>query len=105
MRFSFPCFRTTGSPQAKSPAGSSQGAIPPEARTPTTPANKALQNVKGDHPSVSQDVSMISVSTSTFSEIQLKMSISQIEMQHFPDFLYTYRFCSVDFNNNMVIFS
>ncbi|KAI4454632.1 hypothetical protein MML48_9g00013092 [Holotrichia oblita] len=41
---------TTGSPQAKSPAGSSSGAIPAEARTPTAP-NKALQNVKGDHPS------------------------------------------------------
>ncbi|KAJ8975649.1 hypothetical protein NQ317_012987 [Molorchus minor] len=43
---------TTGSPQAKSPAGSSQGAVPSEARTPTAPANKALQNVKGDHPSM-----------------------------------------------------
>ncbi|XP_074035554.1 synaptotagmin 7 isoform X2 [Leptinotarsa decemlineata] len=43
---------TTGSPQAKSPAGSSQGALPPEARTPTAPANKALHNVKGDHPSM-----------------------------------------------------
>ncbi|XP_076254278.1 synaptotagmin 7 isoform X2 [Rhynchophorus ferrugineus] len=44
---------TTGSPQAKSPAGSSAGAlVPPEARTPTAPANKALQNVKGDHPSM-----------------------------------------------------
>nr|XP_022920498.1 synaptotagmin-7 isoform X3 [Onthophagus taurus] len=42
---------TTGSPQAKSPAGSSAGAGPPEARTPTAP-NKALQNVKGDHPSM-----------------------------------------------------
>lgn len=53
--------RTTGSPQAKSPAGSSAGALPPEARTPTAP-NKALQNVKGDHPSVSQqDVSMVFV--------------------------------------------
>ncbi|GJQ85294.1 hypothetical protein Trydic_g23191 [Trypoxylus dichotomus] len=41
---------TTGSPQAKSPAGSSSGAIPAEARTPTA-SNKTLQNVKGDHPS------------------------------------------------------
>lgn len=43
-------YRTTGSPQAKSPAGSSAGALQPT--TPTAPANKALQNVKGDHPSV-----------------------------------------------------
>ncbi|XP_074035591.1 synaptotagmin 7 isoform X3 [Leptinotarsa decemlineata] len=50
---------TTGSPQAKSPAGSSQGALPPEARTPTAPANKALHNVKGDHPSVSQDMAFL----------------------------------------------
>ncbi|XP_060534338.1 synaptotagmin-7 isoform X2 [Cylas formicarius] len=44
---------TTGSPQAKSPAGSSGGAlVPSEAKTPTAPANKALQNVKGEHPSM-----------------------------------------------------
>ncbi|XP_044260577.1 synaptotagmin-7 isoform X3 [Tribolium madens] len=49
---------TTGSPQAKSPAGSSAGALPSEARTPTAP-NKALQNVKGDHPSVSQDMAFL----------------------------------------------
>ncbi|XP_066148772.1 synaptotagmin-7 isoform X3 [Euwallacea fornicatus] len=43
---------TTGSPQAKSPAGSSAGAlVPSEARTPNA-SNKALQNVKGDHPSM-----------------------------------------------------
>ncbi|XP_045468700.1 synaptotagmin-7 isoform X3 [Harmonia axyridis] len=50
---------TTGNaPQAKSPAGSSTGALPPEARTPTA-SNKALQNVKGDHPSVSQDMAFL----------------------------------------------
>ncbi|KAF2879603.1 hypothetical protein ILUMI_26567, partial [Ignelater luminosus] len=42
---------TTGSPQAKSPGSSAGALIPPEARTPTATANKALQNVKGDHPS------------------------------------------------------
>lgn len=43
---------TTGTtPQAKSPAGSSAGGLPSEARTPTA-SNKALQNVKGDHPSM-----------------------------------------------------
>ncbi|XP_056638756.1 synaptotagmin-7 isoform X3 [Diorhabda sublineata] len=50
---------TTGSPQAKSPAGSSQGALPPEARTPTASSKGALQNVKGDHPSVSQDMAFL----------------------------------------------
>ncbi|KAH1011087.1 hypothetical protein HUJ04_000526 [Dendroctonus ponderosae] len=50
---------TTGSPQAKSPAGSSAGAlVPPEARTPTAP-NKALQNVKGEHPSTDSPVSAV----------------------------------------------
>lgn len=46
--------RTTGSPQAKSPGGSSSGVVPPS--PPTAPQNKALHNVKGaagDHPSVS----------------------------------------------------
>lgn len=68
------CYRTTGSPASKSPAGSSAGpasssagasasVVAPgsasnvgasaEPRTPTTgPQNKQLQNVKGDHPSV-----------------------------------------------------
>ncbi|XP_044738985.1 synaptotagmin-7 isoform X2 [Chrysoperla carnea] len=43
---------TTGSPQAKSPGGSSSGVVPPS--PPTAPQNKALHNVKGaagDHPS------------------------------------------------------
>lgn len=52
-------YRTTGSPGSKSPAS---GAPPqpassstgnPELKTPPTAHNKALQNVKGDHPSVS----------------------------------------------------
>lgn len=51
---------TTGnSPQAKSPAGSSSGALPPEARTPTAPQNKALQNVKGEHPSNQKEMAFL----------------------------------------------
>lgn len=47
-------FRTTGSgnPGSKSPAGGTSG----EPRTPVAgPQNKQLQNVKGDHPSVSSN--------------------------------------------------
>lgn len=52
--------------------------MPPEARTPTAPANKALQNVKGDHPSVSQDVSMISVFITTSTKGRLNKAYPQL---------------------------
>nr|CAD7586616.1 unnamed protein product [Timema genevievae] len=44
---------TTGTPGSKSPGGAGgASASLPEARTPTAPQNKTLQNVKGDHPSM-----------------------------------------------------
>ncbi|XP_023713972.1 synaptotagmin-7 isoform X2 [Cryptotermes secundus] len=44
---------TAGTPGSKSPAGSggASGSVP-EVKTPTAPQNKALQNVKGEHPSM-----------------------------------------------------
>ena len=46
--------RTAGTPGSKSPAGSGGACSSvPEVKTPTAPQNKALQNVKGEHPSVS----------------------------------------------------
>ena len=45
--------RTAGTPGSKSPAGSGGACSSvPEVKTPTAPQNKALQNVKGEHPSV-----------------------------------------------------
>nr|CAD7425350.1 unnamed protein product [Timema monikensis] len=47
------CPLTTGTPGSKSPGGAGgASASLPEARTPTAPQNKTLQNVKGDHPSM-----------------------------------------------------
>ncbi|KAJ9592569.1 hypothetical protein L9F63_015770, partial [Diploptera punctata] len=43
---------TAGTPGNKSPAGPGAASVSvPEVKTPTAPQNKALQNVKGEHPS------------------------------------------------------
>ncbi|KAG8242975.1 hypothetical protein J6590_054862 [Homalodisca vitripennis] len=53
---------TTGSPGSKSPASGGPGqptsssTSNPEVKTPPTAHNKALQNVKGDHPSNLKDI-------------------------------------------------
>lgn len=57
----FVCFRTTGSPGSKSPGSAVPGPTCSsfaEVKTPSSSHNKALQNVKGDHPSVSMQESI-----------------------------------------------